>query len=131
MSPRWREPCLLPDDLIRQVLKEIRAIMSRIENVRAATDEELETQRIFSGVAKIKATSASLLFEGSPERNNGADPGESEAVLGEAGEGSNGAHRRDSDAADVADVAPAAEITVAPPSSPGGGNKRKDKKAAK
>ena len=48
-------------DLRRQALKEVKAILSRVESVRAAADEELETQRIFSNIAKIKANSATLI----------------------------------------------------------------------
>ena len=50
-------------DLRRQALKEIRAIMGHIETMRAATDEELETQRIFSNVTKLKAMAPSRLTE--------------------------------------------------------------------
>ena len=67
-------------DLRRQALKEIRAIMGRIETMRSATDEELETQRIFSNVTKLKAMAASRLTE--PLLGDGAGLGavESPAV---------------------------------------------------
>ena len=48
-------------ELRRQALLEIKTILSRIEAVRAATDEELETQRIYANVAKIRAQSMSLV----------------------------------------------------------------------
>lgn len=48
-------------DLRRQALKEVKAILTRVESVRAAADEELETQRIFSNIAKLKANSTTLL----------------------------------------------------------------------
>jgi hypothetical protein len=48
-------------DLRRQALKEVKAILARVESVRAAADEELETQRIFSNIAKIKANSSMVL----------------------------------------------------------------------
>ena len=48
-------------DLRRQALAEIRSIMTRVEALRAATEEELETQRIFSNTARIKASSASAM----------------------------------------------------------------------
>ena len=50
-------------ELRRQALGEIKSMMGRIEAVRAATDEELETQRVYSHVAKIKSTSTSLVVE--------------------------------------------------------------------
>ena len=48
------------NELRRQALLEIRTILSRIETIRVATDEELEAQRIFTNVAKLRANSASL-----------------------------------------------------------------------
>ena len=43
-------------ELRRQALKEIKTVLARVENMREATNEELETQRILTNVAKIKAT---------------------------------------------------------------------------
>lgn len=48
-------------DLRREALKEVKAILTRVESVRAAADEELETQRIFSNIAKLKANSTALM----------------------------------------------------------------------
>ena len=48
-------------ELRRQALEEIKMILARVETIRAATDEELETQRIFSNITKLKATSLSPL----------------------------------------------------------------------
>ena len=61
-------------ELRNQALKEIKAIMGRVETVRAAADEELETQRILTNIAKLKADSAALLFQTSqqqPSMGNG------------------------------------------------------------
>ena len=41
----------------------MKAILTRVESVRAAADEELETQRIFSNIAKLKANSTTLRAE--------------------------------------------------------------------
>lgn len=60
-------------ELRRQALGEIKAVMGRVENIRAATDEELEAQRIFTNVAKLKAASTSLLSETGIGLEDGAD----------------------------------------------------------
>ena len=62
------------DELRRQALKEIQAIMARVETIRAATDEEHETQRIFSNIAKLKATSPSALDHPNDDGNGSANP---------------------------------------------------------
>ena len=51
-------------ELRRQALLEIKTILSRIETVRTATDEELETQRIYTNVARIRSQSTSLADTG-------------------------------------------------------------------
>ena len=50
-------------ELRRQSLKEIRTILTRAEDMRAAAGEELETQRILTNVAKLKTTSRRLLAD--------------------------------------------------------------------
>ena len=45
----------------RQALKEIRNILTRVEDVRAAVTEELETQRILTNVSKMKNLSGRAL----------------------------------------------------------------------
>ena len=67
-------------ELRRQALKEIRTMLTRVENMRAAVNEEFETQRILTNVSKIKAASPWVLtddgddgVEGWP-RENGAPP---------------------------------------------------------
>ena len=51
-------------ELRRQALLEIKTILSRIDTVRTATDEELETQRIYTNVARIRSQSTSLADTG-------------------------------------------------------------------
>ena len=62
-------------ELRHQALKEIRAILARVESVKEATDEELETQRIFSNIARLKANSTSMLA-----RPAGPDDGDVAAI---------------------------------------------------
>lgn len=50
-------------ELRRHALKEIKAVLSRVESMRATMDEEVETQRILSNISKIKASSRWLLEE--------------------------------------------------------------------
>jgi hypothetical protein len=50
-------------ELRRHALKEIKAVLSRVESMRATMDEEVETQRILTNISKIKATSRWLLEE--------------------------------------------------------------------
>ena len=59
-------------DLRRQALKEIKAVLSRIDAIRMATDEELETQRIFTNIAKLKATTLPTMAEVAYETGDGA-----------------------------------------------------------
>ena len=79
-------------ELRRQALKEIQAIMGRVETIRAATDEEHETQRIFSNIAKLKATSPSLLElsgyqeDGAAADHHGLPPGDAPSQETEAAE---------------------------------------------
>ena len=54
--------------LRRQALTEVKAIMSRVQDMREAADEELETQKILSNIAKLKATSRWVMTE--PEAGN-------------------------------------------------------------
>ena len=71
-------------DLRRQALREIRTILERIETVRTATDEELESQRIFANIARLRANSP--FSTAAPDYSNGdnsnadAGPEVSEAV---------------------------------------------------
>ena len=60
--------------LRQQALKEIKAILARVESVRAATDEELETQRILSDIARIKANTTTLMSEGSTNDDDAPEP---------------------------------------------------------
>ena len=63
-----RQEC---SELRHQALKEIKAILGRVESVRLAADEELETQRIFSNIARLKANLVSLLARPAKPENNG------------------------------------------------------------
>ena len=65
-------------ELRRQALKEIKAILGRIDMIRGATDEELETQRIFSNIAKARADSSSLLLEPQYESGESSNGRQSE-----------------------------------------------------
>jgi hypothetical protein len=58
-------------ELRRQALKEVKSVLSRVETMRAAANEELETQRILTGVAKLKASNRWLLT-GEEQHENGA-----------------------------------------------------------
>ena len=62
-------------ELRRNAIGEIKGILNRVENMRAAADEELETQRILSNISNIKATSRWLSTgeSGSPEGYNGVN----------------------------------------------------------
>ena len=48
-------------ELRRDALKEIKAVLSRVETMKSTADEELETQRVLTNISKIKATSRWLL----------------------------------------------------------------------
>ena len=52
-------------ELRRQALIEIRTMLSRVEEIGAATSEELETQRILTNVAKLRSSSAMIASEAS------------------------------------------------------------------
>lgn len=54
--------------LRRQALSEVKSVMGRVQNMRDAADEELETQKILSNIAKLKATSRWVMTE--PEAQN-------------------------------------------------------------
>ena len=59
-----------------EALKEIRTMLTRLENMRAAASEELETQRVLTDVSKLKASSSWFLGEvanGSPQGPSAAD----------------------------------------------------------
>lgn len=58
-------------ELRRTALKEVKSILGRAENMRAAADEELETQRILTNISKIKTTSRWLM--GDPDSSESAD----------------------------------------------------------
>ena len=59
-------------ELRQEALKEIKAILTRVETIRAATGEELETQRIFTNIAKLKATSTAMLAQPSHQNDGSA-----------------------------------------------------------
>ncbi len=50
-------------ELRRQALKEIKLVLTRLEDMRAAADEELETQRILTNITRLKATSRWFMAE--------------------------------------------------------------------
>ena len=56
--------------LRRQALAEVKAIMGRVQDMRNAADEELETQKILSNIAKLKATSRWVMTEPEAEHNS-------------------------------------------------------------
>ena len=53
--------------LRRQALKDIRTVLNRVEDMRAAVTEELETQRILTNVAKMKTSARHLLADAPSE----------------------------------------------------------------
>ena len=50
-------------ELRRQPFKEIKTILTRVENMNSAVNEELETQRILTNVAKLKVSPKWMLAE--------------------------------------------------------------------
>ena len=50
-------------ELRRQAFKEIKTILTRVENMNSAVNEELETQRILTNVAKLKVSPKWMLSE--------------------------------------------------------------------
>ena len=50
-------------ELRRQALKEIRTVLTRVEDMRSAFSEELETQRMLTNVAKLNASARRLWAE--------------------------------------------------------------------
>ena len=54
-------------ELRRQAFKEVRTILTRVENMKAAVNEELETQRILTNVTRLKANSSRLLTDAGHE----------------------------------------------------------------
>ena len=56
-------------ELRRQALKEISTVVTRVEDMSAAVDEELEAQRILTNVAQVKATSKWLLTDETEAEN--------------------------------------------------------------
>ena len=64
--------------LRRQALKEVRTVMTRIENMRAAVNEEMETQRILTNVAKLKSSYTAMLADGAQDgaEDAAAEPAE-------------------------------------------------------
>ncbi len=56
--------------LRRQALAEVKSIMGRAQDMRNAADEELETQKILSNIAKLKATSRWVMTEPEAENNS-------------------------------------------------------------
>jgi hypothetical protein len=81
-------------ELRRHALEEIKAILGRVETIRAATDEELETQRIFADIARLKASTASLLVQPVDENDDAKGQEDSLFVLGatDPGTGDTGQH---------------------------------------
>ena len=75
-------------ELRGQALKEIKTVLTRVEDMRASVNEELEIQRILTNVAKLKANSRAVIsdfpeavtYEGEPEpeSNGPAEPRENE-----------------------------------------------------
>ena len=76
-------------ELKRRALEEIKGIMARVDSIRvAAEEEELETQRILTNIAKLKATSTSALAEIAGQNDDwpaldGEEPGADSADLTE------------------------------------------------
>ena len=56
--------------LRRQALAEVKSVMGRVQNMREAADEELETQKILSNIAKLKATSRWVMTEPEAQSSN-------------------------------------------------------------
>ena len=50
-------------ELRHQALQEIKAVLGKVDSIQVATNEELETQRIFTNIARIKATPASVMAQ--------------------------------------------------------------------
>ena len=50
-------------ELRGQALKDIKNILTRVEGMRAAVTEEMESQRILTNVAKLRAGSNGILAE--------------------------------------------------------------------
>ena len=73
-------------DLKRQALEEIKKILTDIDTIRAAAQEQIEAQRILTSVAQMRAASSALAAQvpgkpesamlpaGSPQHQNGALP---------------------------------------------------------
>ncbi len=75
-------------ELKRRALEEIKGIMARVDSIRVAAEEELETQRILTNIAKLKATSTSALAEIAGQNDDwpaldGEEPGADSADLTE------------------------------------------------
>ena len=60
--------------LRRQAIKEIRDILSRVEGMKEAIGEELETQRVLTGVAKLKSSTRWVPADADTEGTNGVAP---------------------------------------------------------
>ncbi len=56
-------------ELRRNALKEIKAVLTRVETMKSTADEELETQRVLTNISKIKATSRWLLDSPAEDSN--------------------------------------------------------------
>ena len=67
--------------------------MGRIETVRAATDEELETQRIYTNITKLKADSRSLLLTAQAGPENQTDSRQARLVMEVSPEGEDNGRR--------------------------------------
>ena len=74
-------------ELRRQALKEIRTVLSRVENMREAVNEEMETQRILSNVARLKSSARWAINREDNESagDNGTEDGGQQATQSEAG----------------------------------------------
>ncbi len=56
-------------ELRRHALQEIKTVLNRVEGMRSAVTEELETQRILTNISKIKANARWLMNEGAEENS--------------------------------------------------------------
>ena len=56
-------------ELRRNAMKEIKAVLTRVETMKSTADEELETQRVLTNISKIKATSRWLLDSPAEDSN--------------------------------------------------------------
>ena len=105
-------------ELRRQALKEIKTVLSRVEDMRSAFGEELETQRILTNVAKLKASSRWLWAEAEEpsEGEDGQEPEGTQVVT-------NGSNTDAPVAEELVAEEPVAEAVTAPTRKDSGGKK--------